>query len=152
MVMRLEVVERQRILWRARGSWGPDVEMVLPLPVTVAVEAKNTVGDALGDLDQLIGYARNRAYDAMILRILHPGGREDDLEKLLRAVRGYGIGVVAGGDAYSPLMGNERVLLKACLRLTSEPAEVNRGMGLAARALEMPLSMLIEMRKFFEVC
>jgi hypothetical protein len=150
--MRLEVVERQRILWRARGSWGPDVEMVLPLPVTVAVEAKNTVGDALGDLDQLIGYARKEIYDAMILRILHPGGREDDLEKLLRSVRGYGIGVVAGGDAYSPLMGNERVLLKACLRLTSEPAEVIRGMGLVARALDMPLSMLIEMRKFFEVC
>jgi len=148
----LEVVERQRILWRARGSWGPDVEMVLPLPVTVAVEAKNTVGDALGDLDQLIGYARKEIYDAMILRILHPGGREDDLEKLLRSVRGYGIGVVAGGDAYSPLMGNERVLLKACLRLTSEPAEVIRGMGLVARALDMPLSMLIEMRKFFEVC
>jgi len=128
------------------------VEMVLPLPVTVAVEAKNTVGDALGDLDQLIGYARKEIYDAMILRILHPGGREDDLEKLLRSVRGYGIGVVAGGDAYSPLMGNERVLLKACLRLTSEPAEVIRGMGLVARALDMPLSMLIEMRKFFEVC
>ena len=148
----MKVVEREQILWRARGSWGPDVEMVLPLPVTVAVEAKNTVGDALGDLDQLIGYARKEIYDATILRILHPGGREDDLEKLLRSVRGYGIGVVAGGDAYSPLMGNERVLLKACLRLTSEPAEVIRGMGLVARALDMPLSMLIEMRKFFEVC
>jgi hypothetical protein len=150
--MRLKVVKRQQILWRARGSWGPDVEMVLPLSVTVAVEAKNTVGDALGDLDQLIGYARNRVYDATILRILHPRGREDDLKKLLGAVRGYGIGVVVGGDAYSPLMGTERVLLRACLRLTSEPAEVIREMGLAARALEMPLSMLIEMRKFFEVC
>jgi hypothetical protein len=148
----LEIVERCRILWRARGSWGPDVEMVLPLPVTVAVEAKNTVGDALGDLDQLIGYARKEIYDATILRILHPGGREDDLKKLLGVAREYGIGVVVGGDAYSPLMGAEEVLLRACLRLTSKPAEVVRGMGVAARALEVPLSMLIEMRKFFEVC
>jgi hypothetical protein len=49
-------------------------------------------------------------------------------------------------------MGAEEVLLRACLRLTSKPAEVVRGMGVAARALEVPLSMLIEMRKFFEVC
>jgi hypothetical protein len=148
----LEVVERLRILWRAKESRGPDVEMVLPLPITVAVEAKNTVGDVLGDLDQLIGYARNESYDATILRVLRLGGREDDLKKLLGAVREYGIGVVVGGDAYSPLMGTERVLLRACLRLTSEPAEVIKGMGLAARAIDMPSSMLIEMRKFFEVC
>lgn len=148
----MEVVERQQILWRARESWGPDVEIVLPLPITVAVEAKNTIGDALEDLDQLISYARNKSYDAIILRVLHLGGKEDYLKKLLGAVRGHGIGVVVGGDAYSPLMGAEEAILRACLRLTSEPAEVVRRMGLAARALEMPLSMLINLRKFFEVC
>jgi hypothetical protein len=126
--------------------------MVLPLPITVAVEAKNTVGDALGDLDQLIGYARNEIYDATILRILYPGGREDDLKELLGEARRYGIGVVVRGDPYSPLMGTEEMLLKACLRLTSEPAEVVKRMGLAMRAIDMPLSILTEMRKFFEVC
>jgi hypothetical protein len=63
------LVEPFQILWRVKKSWGPDVEMILPLPIAVAVESKNTFGQALEDFDQIIGYRTAKRYDAVILRV-----------------------------------------------------------------------------------
>jgi len=145
------LVESSRILWRANKSWGPDVEMILPLPITVAVESKNTFSQALEDFDQIIGYRTNKKYDAVILRIEKRVERDrDELELVLEQAGKLGIGVVVNGYSYSPLMGSEEVLAQACLDLASDPNEVIRRMQHASQILKIPLDRLFVFRKFFE--
>jgi len=142
-------IENGLVMWRAKRSRGPDVEMIVPLLVTVAVESKNTPGDALRDFSQVISYKGSEKYDAVMLRIEEPIEMEDERVKpLLGLARMCGIGVIAGGDRYSPLVGSEKVLLEALLHLTSDPAEVLRRMGWAAQILSMPPDRLLIFRKY----
>ena len=144
-------VESCQLIWRAKKSKGPDVEMIVHLPVAVAVESKNTLGDALGDFDQVISYKRSRKYDATILRIERCIEKEGEkLEQLLKLASTHGVGVVVGGHRYSPLMGGERVLLQAPLHLTSDPVEVLRRSGSATQILRMPLDKLLIFRRYFK--
>jgi hypothetical protein len=146
------LVEQVQILWRAKKSWGPDVEMIVPLPVVVAVESKNTFRKALEDFDQIIGYRTAKEYDAVILRVeKRIEGDEEDLELVLERANKLGIGVVAGGYPYSPLMGTEKVFARAYLDLTSNPGELVRDMGLALQTLKTPLNKLFVFREFFRV-
>jgi|GEM_PF-2121611 hypothetical protein len=146
------LVESSQILWRAKKSWGPDVEMILPLPIAVAVESKNNFGQALEDFDQIIGYRMAKKYDAVILRVeKRVEGDRDKLKLVLEQAGRLGIGVVVNGNSYSPLMGTERVLARACLDLASDPSELIRGMQSASQILKMPLDRLFVFREFFEV-
>jgi hypothetical protein len=146
------LVESSQILWRVNKSWGPDVEMILPLPIAVAVESKNTFGQALEDFDQIIGYRAAKRYDAVILRVeKRVEGDRDELELVLEQAGKLGIGVVVNGYSYSPLMGTEKVLARACLDLASDPSEVIRRMQHASQILKMPLDRLFVFREFFEV-
>jgi len=146
------LVESSQILWRVNKSWGPDVEMILPLPIAVAVESKNTFGQALEDFDQIIGYRAAKKYDAVILRVeKRVEGDRNELELILEQAGKLGIGVVVNGYSYSPLMGTEKVLTRACLDLASDPSEVVRRMQHASQILKMPLDRLFVFREFFEV-
>jgi len=145
------LVESSQILWRVNKSWGPDVEMILPLPIAVAVESKNTFGQALEDFDQIIGYRAAKKYDAVILRVeKRVEGDRDELELVLEQAGKLGIGVVVNGYSYSPLMGTEKVLARACLDLASDPSELIRRMQPASQILKMPLDRLFVFREFFE--
>jgi len=145
-------VESFQILWRAKKSRGPDVEMILPLPIAVAVESKNTFGQALGDFDQIIGYRTAKKYDAVILRVERWVERDrEELELVLEQAGKLGIGVVVNGYSYSPLMGTEKVLARACLDLASDPGELIREMQPAPQILRMPLDRLLVFREFFKV-
>jgi hypothetical protein len=146
------LVEPFQILWRAKKSWGPDVEMILPLPIVVAVESKNTFGQALEDFDQIIGYRTAKKYDAVILRVERRVERDrEELELVLEQASKLGIGVVVNGYSYSPLMGAEKVLARACLDLASDPGELIREMQPASQILRMPLDRLLVFREFFKV-
>jgi hypothetical protein len=146
------LVESTQILWRAKKSWGPDVEMFLPLPIAVAVESKNTFAQALEDFDQIIGYRMDKKYNAVILRVeKRVEGDRDELELVLEQAGKLGIGVVVNGYSYSPLMGNEEVLARARLELASDPRELIKGMQPALQILKMPLDRLFVFREFFEV-
>ncbi|MCC6014673.1 MAG: hypothetical protein LM564_03095, partial [Desulfurococcaceae archaeon] len=94
-------------MWRSKRSWGPDVEMMVLLPVAVAVESKHTVADAYEKLGQLINYSLSDMYDAVVLRLEEAPRSSEELKKLADVVGEYGIGVVVGGEPYSPLSGAE---------------------------------------------
>jgi len=145
-------VEPSQILWRVNKSRGPDVEMILPLPIAVAVESKNTFGQVLEDFDQIIGYRAAKKYDAVILRVeKRVEGDREELKLVLEQAGKLGIGVVVNGYSYSPLMGTEKVLARAHLDLASDPSEVVRRMQSASQILKMPLDKLFAFREFFEV-
>jgi hypothetical protein len=132
-------------------SWGPDVEMIVPLPVVLAVESKNTFGDALEDFNQIVGYRIAKKYDAIILRIeKRIKGDEEEHKLVLEKSSKLGIGVVLGGYSYSPLMGTEKVLARASLDFTSNFSEVVKDMGHAVQILKIPLDRLFVFREFFE--
>lgn len=149
--MTIDVKNRQ-IIWRAKESQGPDVEQILLLPVTLAIESKNTAGDAIGDSEQIISYIESKQYDAVFLRIIkYSEQREKEIDDLLNFVERYGIGLIEGGDSYSPLMWAERVLRKASLHLNSDPIKLARKMGANAQTMSLPLNKLCEFRKYFKV-
>jgi hypothetical protein len=146
------LIEKAQILWRKKESRGPDVELILPLPVAVAVETKNTFGQALEDLDQIIGYQATKKYDAVVLRVERLIEEEKNpLKLVLDQATKLGIGVVVGGYSYSPLMGTEKVLARAHLDLISDPGKLAKEMGRALQKLELSLDKLLSFRKFFEV-
>jgi len=146
------LVEKTQILWRKKESAGPDVELILPLPIAVAVESKNTFGQALKDFAQIIGYQATKKYDAVILRVERLREEErNSLKLVLDQATKLGIGVVVGGYSYSPLMGSEKVLARAHLDLTSDPGKLAKDMGRALQKLELSLDKLLSFRKFFEV-
>jgi hypothetical protein len=142
------------IIWRSKKSRGPDVEMILPLPFTVAIESKNTVAEALDDFGQIIRYIESKKYDSVIIKILEFNDRQDDSEKyktLQELADRFKVGILIGEDPYAPLMGNEKVLKKSGLSLYSDPAELLKSMGSQVLKRYVPLDNLISFRGLFEV-
>jgi hypothetical protein len=140
--------------WRAKKSRGPDVEMVLLLPVTVAIESKNTAAEALEDFDQIISYSESNKYDAVFIKLLKYNNRQNDKEKYktLQTLAGnYKVGILIGEDPYAPLMGNEEVLKRSRLSLNSDPAELLKSMGSQVLKRAVPLDKLVSFRRLFEV-
>jgi hypothetical protein len=147
-------IEMYRMIWRSKESRGPDVEMVLPLPVTVAIESKNTIAEALEDFGQIIRYSESNKYDAVFIRLLKYNNRQDIKEKykILQSLAGrYRVGILIGEDPYSPLMGNEEVLERSFLSLNSDPAELLKSMGSRALIRTVPLDKLVSFRRLFKV-
>ncbi len=128
--------------------------MILPLPITVAVESKNTVTDALDDFDQIIRYIESKNYDSVLIKILKYSNKQDDSEKfktLQELADRFKVGILIGEDPYAPLMGNEKVLKRSGLSLYSDPAELLKSMGSQVLKREMSLDRLVLFRRFFEV-
>jgi len=110
------------MMWKPRGSHGPDVEMILYVPIAVAIESKPTVDVALKEIGQVIKYARSGMYDAVLVRLEKPPGANNaGLRTLMDIARQQGIGIVLGGGTHAPLIGSERVLIKALLELHGNP-------------------------------
>ena len=147
----MKVFEFGRIVWRSKRSWGPDVEMLLLLPVAVAVESKRTVADALSKVGQLISYSQSERYDALILRLEEAPKEDEELGTLVDVLGKYGIGIVVGGEPYSPLTGAEEILQRASLNLRSNPLELLEDMGLSAQSLAISLNTLLPFRRYFTV-
>jgi hypothetical protein len=146
----MNIVESCQIVWRSKKTRGPDVEMALPLPITVAIESKRTVADAYDKIGQLIDYVLSERYDAVFLRLEKPPRQGDEnFRKLENAVSDYGIGILVGESPYSPLTESQSVLRKASLHLCSDPLELIRGMGLSAQSLKMPFDRILSFRKYF---
>lgn len=117
-------------MWKQRGSHGPDVEMILYMPIAVAVESKPTVDVALKEIGQVIKYARSGMYDAVLVRLENPprtGSAE--LRTLIDAAKQHGIGIVLGGETYAPLTGFEQVLVRAPLGLHGNPVALYQKRG-----------------------
>jgi len=144
-------VEFGRIVWRSKRSRGPDIEMMLLLPVAVAVESKHTVADAYEKIGQLIDYGLNDMYDAVFLRLEEAPRSGEELKKLVDVVDRYGIGVVVRGEPYSPLSGAEEVLRRALLTLRANPLKLLEDMGLSARSISASLDTLLTLRRYFTV-
>lgn len=125
--------------------------MVLLLPVAVAVESKHTVADAYEKIGQLIDYSLNDMYDAVVLRLEEAPRSSEELKKLADVVDRYGIGVVVGGEPYSPLSGAEEVLRRALLTLRANPLKLLEDMGLSARSISASLDTLLTLRRYFTV-
>jgi len=125
--------------------------MVLLLPVAVAVESKRTVADAFSKVGQIIGYSQSGRYDALILRLEEAPGGSEELGGLSDVLSKYGVGIVVGGEAYSPLSGTEEILQRALLSLSSNPLELLKDMGLSAQSLSASLDALLLFRKYFMV-
>ena len=145
-------IEMYKMMWRSKGSRGPDVEMILPLPITVAIESKNTIAEALEDFDQIIRYSTK--YDAIFIRLLKYNTRQDVKEKykILQSLADrYRIGILIGEDPYSPLMGSEEVLKRSRLSLNSDPAELLKSMGSRALIRAVLLDKLVSFRRLIEV-
>jgi len=151
-----KLVEQNRIVWRSKKARGPDVEMVFFMPVSIAIESKHTVADALDKASQVIGYVQSKRYDAVFLRLENPPEKENrDLKSLKDIIGKYGIGIIIGGDPYSPLTGSEKVLQKASLNLCSNPSELLRDMSFSSQILSMPKETSANsssLRKYFVVC
>lgn len=127
------------------------MEMMVLLPVAVAVESKHTVADAYEKLGQLINYSLSDMYDAVVLRLEEAPRSSEELKKLADVVGEYGIGVVVGGEPYSPLSGAEEVLGKALLTLRGNPLKLLEDMGLSARSISASLDTLLTLRRYFTV-
>jgi hypothetical protein len=125
--------------------------VVLLLPVAVAVESKHTVADAYEKIGQLIDYSLNDMYDAVVLRLEEAPRSSEELKKLADVVDRYGIGVVVGGEPYSPLSGAEEVLRRALLTLRANPLKLLEDMGLSARSISASLDTLLTLRRYFTV-
>jgi len=147
----LKLGEFSQIVWRSKRSWGPDVEMVLLLPVAVAVESKRTAADAFSSVGQIVSYSQSGRYDALILRLEEAPRESEELGGLLDVLSKYGVGIVVGGEAYSPLSGTEEILQKALLSLSSDPLELLKDMGFSAQSLSASLDALLSFRKYFVV-
>ena len=122
-----KAIKYVRMMWRKRGSHGPDVEMILYIPVTIAVESKPTADVALREIGQVIKYARSGVYDAVLLRL--EGSERScnaELRDLIEVAKQHGIGVVLGGEAYAPLIGIEQVLVGARLGLHGDPVALHQ--------------------------
>lgn len=142
------------MIWRPKKSRGPDVEMILHLPVTVAIESKNTVAEALDDFGQIIRYIESKKYDSVFIKILEDSDRQDDSEKyetLLRQADKHNVGILIGEDPYAPLMGNEKVLKRSRLSLNSNPAELLKSMGSNVLKRDVSFDKLVSFRRLFEV-
>jgi len=147
-------METYKMMWRSKESRGPDVEMILPLPITVAIESKNTIAEALEDFDQIIRYSESDKYDAIFIRLLKYNTRQDVKEKykILQSLADrYKVGILIGEDPYSPLMGSEEVLKRSRLSLNSDPAELLKSMGSRALIRAVLLDKLVSFRRLFEV-
>jgi len=125
--------------------------MLLLLPVAVAVESKRTVADALSKVGQLISYSQSERYDALILRLEEAPKEDEELGTLVDVLGKYGIGIVVGGEPYSPLTGAEEILQRASLNLRSNPLELLEDMGLSAQSLAISLNTLLPFRRYFTV-
>lgn len=141
-------------MWRPKKSRGPDVEAIIFLPVVVAVESKRTADGALDKVAQIISYAEDKSYDAVILRLEENPEEAKSYDKLVNLIGRYGVGVVVGGDPYAPLSGSEEVLLKARMKLRPSPAlELHSEMQQVVVSTE-DVGKLVEKlslyRKFFE--
>ncbi|MGC9021418.1 MAG: hypothetical protein ACP5KE_09460 [Candidatus Methanodesulfokora sp.] len=143
------------ILWRSLASGGPDVEMIMFVPVAIAVESKRTLTAALDDLDQIIGYVAGSLYDAVILRLRNYPG-EEELRKAEPLIR-RGVGIVIGEDDYAPLGHFDRVLFSADLKMRGNVIEIFRRMGGTANLaeyslnnIEDALTRLSSLRRFFQ--
>lgn len=145
-------MDSYRIVWRGKRARGPDVEMVFPLPIAVAIESKHTVADAYDKVGQVIDYALSGKYDAIFLRLeVPPEEGDEDFERLKSVIGTYGIGVVVGESPYSPLTESQMILQKASLCLRSNPSELIRDMGLSAQSLKASFDQLSLLRKYFVV-
>ena len=146
----MKLVESYQIVWRAKKARGPDVEMVFPLPIAVAIESKHSVADAYDNVGQVVGYALSRKYDAVFLRLeVPPKEGDEDFKKLKSVIGAHGIGVVVGESTYSPLIEPQMVLQRASLRLRSNPLELIRDMGFLAQSLKASFDELSSLRKCF---
>lgn len=117
-----KAVKYTRIMWKQRGSHGPDVEMILYMPIAIAVESKPTVDVALKEIGQVIKYARSEMYDAVLVRLENPPRTNSpELRTLIDVAKQHGVGIVLGGETYAPLTGFEQVIVRAPLRLHGNP-------------------------------
>jgi len=123
--------------------------MVLLLPVAVAIESKRTVADAFSKVGQIIGYSQSWRYDAVILRLEEAPRESEELRRLSDVLSKYGVGIVVGSGAHSPLSGAEEVLQKALLSLSSDPLELLKDMGFLAQSMNVPLNALFSFRRYF---
>jgi hypothetical protein len=145
-------LNRFPIVWRTKKARGPDVEMVCFLPITVAIEVKHTVADAIDKVSQIINYALNEKYDAVFLHMEEASmGKNEDFSLLESIISKYGIGIIVGGALYHPLTGSQKILRKASLNLRSNPLDLLRDMGLSAQSLSAPADVLLSLRKYFKV-
>jgi len=139
-------------MWRCRRARGPDVELLLPLPIAIAIESKRTAADALDKVSQVISYAMSGRYDAVFLRLDVPSKEGDEDLKRLKAIVGpHGIGIIVGGYPYSPLTELEALLQKAFLGLNSDPLDLIKDMGSSIHTMEVSLDSLLLLRKYFKV-
>lgn len=150
------IVEYTQVMWKPRKSHGPDVEMIIYIPIVVAVESKLTVDVALKEIGQVIKYARTRLYDAVLIRLEHPPADSNaGLRTLIDVAEQHGIGIILGGSTYAPLTGSEQVIAKALLGLQGDPVLLYRRRGgmniLSKRAdnTEDQLKDLSHFRKYF---
>ena len=110
------------MLWKPRKTRGPDVEMIIYIPIAIALESKPTADAALKEIGQVIKYLKKGIYDAVLLRLESPPRDNSELRTLIEVAKKYGIGIILGGKTYAPLMGFEDVLVEAQLRLRGNPA------------------------------
>ncbi|MEM4469045.1 MAG: hypothetical protein QXS32_08285 [Candidatus Nezhaarchaeales archaeon] len=148
-------LELIQMLWRYKKTRGPDVEAVIFLPIVVAIESKRTARAAFDSFAQIVTYAKDEKYDAVLLRLEENPDKDSLNENFIELTRNYGIGVIVGGETYAPLSGSEEVLLKARLRLRSSPtAELYKEMQQVDVRID-DVGKLIEyhllFRKFFEM-
>lgn len=152
MVKVVKNIELAGKLWKYNKTRGPDVEELLFVPLFVAVESKKTAADALASLQQIVGYAKSRSYDAVILRLEEDPPRDQYYESLVHQIKKQGIGLVVGGGPYTPLTGSEEIMLKARVnfraRLTRELSEMQL-IKLSVQSEEDFVNHLLFARKYF---
>ncbi|MEM1618675.1 MAG: hypothetical protein QXE77_03895 [Desulfurococcaceae archaeon] len=123
----MDLCKSVKIVWRTRGSWGPDLEYILFVPVLVAVETKRTVKQAEESVNQLISYAEK--YDALFLHLEEKKDPHEFLAlKELAMTRG--IGILLGGSRENPLATAD-IVYAAKLEIKSglDLSEVCRSFG-----------------------
>lgn len=129
--------------------------MILFIPIVVAVESKSTASVALKEIHQVIKYARSGVYDAVLLRLENsPGTDSAELRNLIDVAKKHGIGIVLGGEAYTPLTGFEQILAEATLRLHGNPVDLYEkrgGMKIVNKVgtIEDQLKDLSRFRRYF---
>lgn len=108
------------LIWRGKGSHGPDVEAVLLIPLVVAVESKPSVTTALNQIGQILRYKESGVYDSVILRLQGEPRDKKDLDILKRYANENGVGIVIGKGPHDP-PGRDKVILPAKLDFKGNP-------------------------------
>ncbi|WP_131160166.1 hypothetical protein [Aeropyrum pernix] len=115
------------MLYRRKGSYGPDVEVVLMMPISVAIEDKLSLEVALREFGQVLNYYMSGSYDAVFIRINDVASVDHRRLALLEHMASqHGIGVLVGGSPYSAFTESDVLKLPAVISMKGNPLRVYR--------------------------